>query len=48
MFLERLRNGCAGILHQDVKLTEGRDGLFNRGLDSGSVDASAWMEKKPH
>ena len=31
--LERFRNGRAGIVHQDIQSAEGRDGLFDRGLD---------------
>src|SRR5438034_2736971 len=31
--LERFRNGRAGTVHQNIQLAEGRDGLFDRGLD---------------
>ena len=35
--LERFRNGCAGIVHKHIKSAEGRDGLFDRALDSFDV-----------
>src|SRR5258707_10297458 len=35
--LERFRNGRAGIVHQHIKLPEGRDGLFDRSLDRFDV-----------
>src|SRR5258708_6239766 len=35
--LERFRNGRAGIVHQHIKLPEGRDGLFDRAVDSFDV-----------
>jgi hypothetical protein len=31
--LERFRNGRAGIVHQNIQPTEGRDGLFDRSLN---------------
>ena len=31
--LERFRNGRAGVVHQHIESAEGRDGLFDRGLD---------------
>jgi hypothetical protein len=35
--LERLRNGCTGIVHKDVKPAEGRDGLFDGGIDGAGI-----------
>jgi hypothetical protein len=35
--LEGFRNGRAGIVHEDVKSAEGRDGLFDRALDGVDV-----------
>jgi plasmid replication initiation protein len=31
---ERFRNGCARIVHKHIQSAEGRDCLFDRGLDS--------------
>jgi hypothetical protein len=35
--LEGFRNGSAGIVYKHIKSAEGRDGLFDRALDSFSV-----------
>ena len=35
--LESLRNGCAGIVHKDVKPAEGCDGLFDGGIDGAGI-----------
>ena len=35
--LERLRNGRAGIVHQDIQSAESRESLFDRGLDSDGI-----------
>ena len=31
--LKRFRNGRAGVVYEDVKFAEGRNGLFDGGLD---------------
>jgi len=38
--LKEFRNGCAGVVYQNIKPTEGRDDFFDGGMDSlgiGSV-----------
>ena len=35
--LKGFRNGCAGIVHQDVESAEGGDRLFDRGFDRVGV-----------
>jgi hypothetical protein len=38
-FLEGLRNDRAGIVHEHVKATKGRDGLFNCSLHGDGIDS---------
>ena len=40
---ERLGDGGAGVVDEDVEPAEGGDGLFDRGRDGSASAASAWM-----
>jgi len=45
--LERFRNGCAGIVHQDIQLAEGRDGLFDRSLHGVGIGGIRLNRDRP-
>src|SRR6266850_2703963 len=45
--LELLRNGRAGIVHQYIQSAEGRDGLFDRGLNGVGVGSLRLNRDRP-